>query len=274
MVPASFRLFRLFGVDVRAHQTFVGFVVLVIAWILVVGDAGLEAVLLAVLVVFLLLHELGHALAARLMGVEVHDILLLPLMGMARLRNLPERAKPEIVIALAGPAANLLAAGATLGVAAAFGDVRDAYARPTESVIAVVFWVNAAMGVFNLIPAFPMDGGRVLRGLLAMRFDYVAATRAAAIVGSVILVGLGVLAWVFDPSPMVAFVVVVLVILGRREVQAAERRAKARRIDAMREHLAEEVAGAAPGAIDLRLRNDPEMREEFERYREELERGE
>jgi stage IV sporulation protein FB len=275
MTPSSFRVFRLFGIDVRVHQTFIVFVTLAVAWVLVLGDAGGAGIapeLLAVLIVFLLLHEFGHALAAKAVGVEVEDILLLPLMGMARLRGLPEKARPEILIAVAGPLANLLAAGATIGLAAILGDVNVAFAGPAESTVALIFWINAAMGVFNLIPAFPMDGGRVVRALLSTRLDYPAATRAASTIGIVVLIALGVTAWIVHPDPMLGFVVVVLIIFGRREVKTTERRAQAKRIAAMKEHLADEVADSPPGAIDLRLKNDPEMREEFERYREELER--
>jgi Zn-dependent protease/predicted transcriptional regulator len=185
----SWRIGRIAGIDVYIHFTFL----LLLGWVAVMhylahGDLA-EAVGGLVFIVALfgivVLHELGHALAARRYGIRTRDITLLPIGGVARLERMPDDPKQELVVALAGPAVNVvMAAGLYLGLAlgqgpAPMGDV----VRVGGSFVDQLFWVNVSLAVFNLLPAFPMDGGRVLRALLAMRLDYVRATQVAARVG-------------------------------------------------------------------------------------------
>jgi Zn-dependent protease len=178
-------MFTLLGIPVRVHATFplILFVLGVEGYV----HGGLSEALYAmalVLIVFgcVVLHEMGHSLQARRYGVVVRDIVLLPIGGMARAERIPEDPVREIVIAVSGPAVNVAIAGLTLGLMALLR-------RPigTEGgFLSDVLLVNSALAIFNLIPAFPMDGGRILRGLLAIRLPYVLATHRAAAVGFLI----------------------------------------------------------------------------------------
>ncbi len=187
---------RLFGIKVEVHVTFLLFVAFVAInpnALAITGSSNpLRAVILVLLAfTFVLLHELGHALAARRYGIRTRDIILLPFGGVARLERMPEKPQQEIVVAVAGPFVNLVfgvALGALLGRSGLSPSMRDA--------IGFLFVINAGMLLFNLIPAFPMDGGRVLRALLALWIPYVRATRIAATIGqgfAVLMMGAGLL---------------------------------------------------------------------------------
>ena len=132
------------------------------------------------------MHEFGHALAARRYGIKTHDITLLPIGGLARLEKMPDKPGEEILVALAGPAVNVVIA-AVLWVAIGLfipGIPNPEMMEETRIPVLVrLFTVNVWLVLFNMIPAFPMDGGRVLRGVLAMRMNYARATQVAASVG-------------------------------------------------------------------------------------------
>ncbi len=191
----TMKLGRVVGIDVYVHATFA----LLIAYIgfsaLPSGLAAALAGIIFVLLVFacVLLHELGHALAARRYGIGTRDIVLLPIGGVARLERMPEDPRQELVVALAGPAVNvviaavLYLAGAAAGAFSGFG---AAFAAST--VFERLLWVNLMLVGFNLIPAFPMDGGRVLRALLAFPRPHAQATAIAARVGKGFAVLFGV----------------------------------------------------------------------------------
>ena len=184
----SLRIARVAGINLYVHATFL----LIIVWVAVVSyaqarsaSATVEAVAF-VLALFgcIVLHELGHALAARRYGIATRDITLLPIGGLARLERMPREPRQEMVVALAGPAVNFVLAG-IIGIALAAFD-----ALPTAeeaagglSFLARLMAVNVFLALFNLLPAFPMDGGRVLRALLATRMGPLRATQAAATVG-------------------------------------------------------------------------------------------
>ena len=147
-----------------------------------------------------MLHEYGHALTARRFGIGTRSITLLPIGGLALLESMPKDPRQEIVVALAGPAVNLaiaailylvLQAGARPGALFALDAGRRAAAQ--------LFAANLLLAAFNLLPAFPMDGGRVLRALLAMRMERVRATRIAARVGQALAVGLALLGLIGNP---------------------------------------------------------------------------
>jgi Zn-dependent protease/CBS domain-containing protein len=185
----SWRIGRLAGIDVFMHVTFL----LLLAWIGIShytahGDWGeaLRGVLFIVaLFAIVVAHELGHALAARRYGIETRDITLLPIGGVARLERMPEKPSQELVVALAGPAVNVVLAAA-IYVGLLFNqDVLQTSeaAQVGGRLLSQLFWINVVLAVFNLLPAFPMDGGRVVRALLAMRTDYVRATQVAANLG-------------------------------------------------------------------------------------------
>jgi Zn-dependent protease len=141
---------------------------------------------LLVLAVFVcvVLHELGHSLQVRRYGIVVRDIVLLPIGGMARAERIPDDPKQEIIVAISGPLVNFALALIffTLWIAR-----REPLSFENDLLVNLLF-INIALGTFNLIPAFPMDGGRILRGLLATRMDYLRATRYAKNVGQIIAV--------------------------------------------------------------------------------------
>ncbi len=191
-MKGSLRIATVAGTGVFLHWSFL----LLVAWVftaqLAVG--GLTAALnmmafIGAIFLCVTLHELGHVLMAKRFGVRTRDITLLPIGGVARLQSIPKEPAKELLIALAGPAVNV-AIAAVLYVAMAvsglggepFGDVAQG------SLINSLLWFNVAVVAFNMLPAFPMDGGRVLRALLAQRHDYVAATRTAAKFGQMIAV--------------------------------------------------------------------------------------
>ena len=176
------------GTAVRIHVTFLLF----LAWIFGVSyfSGGQQAAwsgLLFMVLLFLcvLLHEFGHIFTARAFGVATPDVILLPIGGVARLERIPERPSEEFLIAIAGPMVNFVIAGLLVLVGGA--DLTPSHLVAIESTKASLVdrlaEVNVFLAVFNLIPAFPMDGGRVLRALLASRFGYVRATEMAAAIG-------------------------------------------------------------------------------------------
>lgn len=199
----SFPIGTVRGTVVRVHLTFLLFLV----WIggSAFAQAGARAALESVLFVLLLflcvvLHEFGHVFAARSYGVKTPDITLLPIGGVARLERIPEDPKQELVIALAGPAVNLVIGAILILVLggilpAGSTDVVD----PGTSLLGRLAAANIFLVVFNLIPAFPMDGGRVLRAILAHRMGYARGTQTAATVGQIIAFGLGALGLFGNP---------------------------------------------------------------------------
>jgi Zn-dependent protease len=180
----SFRLIRLFGTDVKVHFTFI----LLLAFLFVsTGRAeGAEAAwwvtgFFLSLFLCVLLHEFGHILMARRFGIRTPDVILLPIGGVARLERIPEEPRQELLIAVAGPAVTLAIAGLLWGWLWLAGE-------PAALLPSVAFKggfatdllrVNVMLFLFNLLPAFPLDGGRVLRSVLATRMNYVRATRIA-----------------------------------------------------------------------------------------------
>ena len=175
----SFTLGRIAGIDIKVHVTFF----LLLAWIAFVYErsGGMPAAIngvLFVLLIFLLvvLHEFGHALAARRYGIETRDITLLPIGGLARLERMPDKPREEVVVALAGPAVNVVIAAALALFIGFSGGWPDPHIMEQTGVPLAfrLFSVNVWLVLFNMIPAFPMDGGRVLRAVLAMRMNYAA----------------------------------------------------------------------------------------------------
>ncbi len=165
----SWKLGHLCGIDILVHWSFL-IVPVWVALATLAAGATLATAVNATFFIFaifgcVLLHELGHALAARRFGIRTHDITLLPIGGLARLERMPTRPWQEIAIALAGPAVNLLIAAALivgLSLAPAFGSF-SAFSLLSGSWLTNLAMVNIGLLVFNLLPAFPMDGGRVLR---------------------------------------------------------------------------------------------------------------
>lgn len=182
----SFPVGRLFGITVRVHWMWL---VLMLLLPLIVDGQPLAALVgFLVLWAIVLLHELGHSWMARRFGIRTLDITLWPLGGMARMDHIPEKPKVEFWIAVAGPLVNF-ALAAVVGVAlliAALAGALGPFENLSWSPVGVAWMfvvANLLMGVFNLLPAFPMDGGRVLRSLLALFMDWMRATSLAVFIG-------------------------------------------------------------------------------------------
>ncbi|MCS7025939.1 MAG: site-2 protease family protein [Bryobacteraceae bacterium] len=184
---------RVFGVPVRFHFTFVLFVIF-LAVIGLEGPSGAQAAIY-VLALFgsVLLHEFGHSFVSRRYGIRTIEIVLFPIGGVARLERNPKPAE-ELWIALAGPAVNIVIAGVLIGLAAGlFGslDWDQVFRRRGGNLLGQVALGNIVLALFNLLPAFPMDGGRVLRSMLALKYGESQATELAAKAGRILAIGMG-----------------------------------------------------------------------------------
>jgi Zn-dependent protease len=201
----SFPLFSFRSIGVKVHITFF----LLLVWVAFVETSrGAPAAVIAQSVVFILalfacvvLHEFGHALTAARYGIRTRDITLLPIGGLARLERMPDDPRQELVVAAAGPAVNV-------GIAALIFlilSVTTGFRAPdTETLVRGSFLmrlltVNIALVLFNLLPAFPMDGGRILRAVLALRMSYAQATSLAATVGQGMALVIGFLGFIGNP---------------------------------------------------------------------------
>jgi len=201
----SWKLGQIFGIDLKIHPTFV-FLLIWVAFSSLLSGGTTTAMLgdiVFILALFLcvVLHELGHALMAKRFGISTSDITLLPIGGVARLEKMPEDPKGELLVAAAGPAVNLM-----IGVVLFLGLLISRTFTGLSSAVALMdnFWLrllvaNMILVGFNLIPAFPMDGGRVLRAIMASKFDNVKATRIAANVGRGFAVVMGITGFFLNP---------------------------------------------------------------------------
>jgi len=222
------------GTAVRVHITFLIFLV----WIFLASylAGGLEAawnglVFMVLLFACVLAHEFGHILTARRFGVATPDVTLLPIGGVARLERIPEKPLEELLIALAGPAVNVVIG---LGLAALAGArLGTAPLATVESTkIAMVDRladVNLFLAAFNMIPAFPMDGGRVLRALLSIKLEFVRATQVAATIGQWVAFALG-FAGLLYANPILIFIAVFVYLAAASEAQLVSVRAMSRGI--------------------------------------------
>lgn len=208
MPGATFTLARVAGIPIRVHWTFSLLLIWVGGSTLMRGGSAIEALwsVLFICAVFVCvtLHELGHATAAKAYGVRTRDILLLPIGGVASLERLPERPLHELVIAVAGPLVNVVIAAFILGALAWRVGVSTLLAGESihfdaEHFLVSLAVVNVWLVLFNMIPAFPMDGGRVLRALLATMTDRVSATRIAARVGQAVAVIMAIIGVFYAP---------------------------------------------------------------------------
>jgi stage IV sporulation protein FB len=213
---------RVFGIPLRVHATFP--LILVVyaadAWRSGTASDALRAVAL-VLAIFacVVLHELGHCLQARRYGIRFRDIVLFPIGGVARAESLPERPRHEIMVAIAGPAVNFALA------AILFSGLAMAGTPPHgEGFLVDLAWANLGLGVFNLTPAFPMDGGRILRGALATRLSYLDATRRARAVGQLLALGFATLAFLDFTFAMLSVIAVLVFVGGMLEERAIRAR--------------------------------------------------
>lgn len=193
------------GISVYVHATFL----ILIAWIALahwqMGQSAASVVegVAFVLALFgcVVLHEFGHALTARRFGIKTRDITLLPIGGLARLERMPDDPRQELWVALAGPAVNVVIAAVLFVVVRITGTLAplDTVTLTSGSFLDRLMIVNVFLVVFNMLPAFPMDGGRVLRALLAIRMDYTRATQLAANIGQGMAFFFGLVGLFFNP---------------------------------------------------------------------------
>ncbi len=193
----SVKLLKIRGIDIKIHLSFI----LIIVWAAYYWSSstgeGLYGALFGIAAILLLfvavtLHELGHSFQALKFGVKVHDITLMPMGGLARLEKIPEDPKQELNIAIAGPLVNFIIVGILFFVGLIL-QTRAVISLPElytslgqvswSGMLAYLTMANLTLGLFNLIPAYPMDGGRILRSLLAMKLDYAQATNIATRIG-------------------------------------------------------------------------------------------
>ena len=222
----SLTLFRVAGIDVRVHWSFA--LILVYGAVIYSGDADNAAVgaLYGMLVILLLfvcvtLHEFGHALAARFYGISVPTITLLPIGGVANLERMPDKPRQELIIALAGPLVNLALVVILLPITLfVFGF--QAQQSPGVN-LSVILSDISTPGLFNLLPAFPMDGGRILRALLAMTMPYLRATWIAVVVGRIMAVIFAVLG-IFGGNLFMLLIAFFVYTGGNGEMQAVRTR--------------------------------------------------
>jgi len=210
----SLKLLRVNGIPIRIHFTFL----LVVAWAVYIGiedgtgnwvqNVGFMVAFVLLLFFCVLLHELGHSLVAQLFGVKVVDITLLPIGGLARMTKMPDRPYQEFVMAAAGPATNIaLAVGLSLVAVVWLGpgkiislalssELLDSFLSDNggQTLLALLIFNNILLAVFNLIPAFPLDGGRMLRSFLAALVSHRRATSIASYVGQMLALVLGMVA--------------------------------------------------------------------------------
>jgi stage IV sporulation protein FB len=225
MMGWSISLGRIAGTEVRIHLTFF----LLLAWFgLVAGAQGGSAAAFSavgfIVAVFacVLAHEYGHVLMARRFGIGTRDIILLPIGGVASIERMPDNPTQELLIALAGPAVNVVIAfvlvaffGASLG-----SGQSDPAALQNIDFVSRLALINVVLVVFNLLPAFPMDGGRALKALLSYRLDKVTATRIAARIGQAAAFGLGFLG--LFGNPLLIFIALFVFLAASHETYAVE----------------------------------------------------
>jgi stage IV sporulation protein FB len=224
----SYRIGRLAGTEIKVHVTFL---LLVGLWAIQGydegGAAGALAGTLALLALFacILLHEFGHILMARRYGVRTPDVILLPIGGVARLERIPDVPRQELLIALAGPAVTLAIIVVLYFLLRLTGsEVRLGELSPESPFLAQLLTVNLYLLLFNLIPAFPMDGGRVLRALLASRLGLVRGTRIAASLGQMLAMA-GGLYGIVGKEPFLILIAFFVFLGANAEASAVETRA-------------------------------------------------
>lgn len=223
----TFHIARIAGIDVKMHATFL--LLLAFYGFMFYGQGGLPAAIQGIVfisLVFLcvLLHEFGHAMAARRYGINTPDITLLPIGGLARLDRMPEKPMEELVVAIAGPLVNVAIALLLLPfVSLTMAMSPEVLEHFGAGLISPLFFANIILVVFNLIPAFPMDGGRILRAFLAMRMDYARATNIAASIGQT-LAFTGVLFALVKWQPILMLVAIFVFFGAQSEAAHAQMR--------------------------------------------------
>lgn len=228
------RLGKISGIPLYVHWTFP----LLIAYFVYDGmSRGMDTIGLLWLVGFILaifgcvvLHELGHSLSARRYGIGTEDITLLPIGGVARLKSMPKQPWREIVVAVMGPMVNVAIATALFvyflltsqGIFDTIPEEADGLVIDQSNFLAWLFITNIGLVIFNCIPAFPMDGGRVLRGLLALRFRRVTATKIASYLGRAFAIVFAILSFMPGGSPMLILIAIFIYVAASQEYYSVQ----------------------------------------------------
>jgi Zn-dependent protease/CBS domain-containing protein len=220
----SIPIARIAGTVVRVHVTFLLFLVWIggSSWRAGGREAAWESVTFMVLLFgCVLAHEFGHIVAARRYGIRTPDVTLWPIGGVASLERIPDNPREELVVALAGPAVNVVIAALLIALMGAAPDsaAMTALENPRAGLIPRLAAANIFLVVFNLIPAFPMDGGRVLRALLALRYGRVRATAIAGSVGQIAAFGFGFIGLV-SGNVLLIFIAIFVYLAATAESQA------------------------------------------------------
>jgi Zn-dependent protease len=227
MLGWSINLFKVFGIQLAVHATF--FLLLAYAaydgWV-AGGPAGLawRVMLTTLFFVCVILHELGHSLTAQRYGVKVPRILLLPIGGMAEMDQIPRKPSAEMLITIAGPAVNFLLVALLLPLSwhALFDNEAAGYS--VSSLLGTLCYANLMMGIFNMIPVYPMDGGRILRSLLAVWLPYMQATWWAVMIARVLAPILAFVAFYYLDWPMLGVLFLFILWAGSAEYRHLLRR--------------------------------------------------
>ena len=257
----SLKILRVAGTEVRIHITFLLF----LAWIgfTYYNAGGAPAAVNGVLFILalfgcVLLHEFGHVLAARAYGISTPDITLLPIGGVARLQRMPDQPRQELIVAIAGPLVNVLIAGILIVVFGYRPQLKDLgqLQSPEVDTFAKLAIFNVSMVVFNMLPAFPMDGGRVLRALLAMTMNYARATQIAAWIGQAMAFVFGFLG--LFGNPILIFIALFVFLGAQQEAAMAQMKDLSQNLrvsEAMMTHLMRLRDDATlDGAVEALLR--------------------
>ncbi len=224
----SIKLFRLFGIQLELHLTFL-MLLMVIAWqgSMDAGWRGGVWSTAAVVLIFtcVVLHELGHCLVAKRFSIPIHRIILLPIGGMALFGRIPRQPGKELLITAAGPAVNfILAAILILFVGLPDSQALFELHYDFNGLLTLLLFFNLVMGIFNLLPVFPMDGGRLLRAMLALRFSYLASTRAAVYIAKPLALTGILIALVYYNNWLTAALFAFIYIGGDMEYEQVRRR--------------------------------------------------
>lgn len=216
------------GIPVKIHWTFSLLFLVLMGLVWANGERGLGLFAYGMFVILMfvcvILHEFGHALAARRYGVKTVDIIISPIGGLARLQKLPEKPIQELIVAIAGPMVNLIiASGLILIFYLTFSgsiffniDLALEYIDTPRGFISLIILINCALFLFNLIPAFPTDGGRILRAFLAMHFGKVRGTQYASVVGRIFAIGF-VIFGLMSRNIILVFIGGFVFLMARRE---------------------------------------------------------
>lgn len=221
MMRGAVRLFNVFNISINIHITFL---LLPLIFGFYYGLKGIVLILLVFL--FVTMHELTHSLQARRYGIKVKDITLLPIGGVASMSAIPEKPRQEFFIAIAGPLFNITLALILFTPLYYFLGPKILFNPGIESwpkVIAYIFWINPVLALFNLLPAFPMDGGRVLRSFLADRMDYHRATEIAVGIGHAFAILFGFFGIISKNFILVVIAVFIYIAASQEELQVSIR---------------------------------------------------